>query len=69
MAKRLPKREQVPLRMIEGNISILLEHMIPCTGISLMRDPETANGVLLMVHGANKEIAEQLGFKLGSSIE
>lgn len=60
-------REEVPLRMLEGNIGVLLDHTLPCSGISLIRDPLTQNGVILMIHSTaeDKKTAKKLGFKFG----
>jgi hypothetical protein len=57
------KRISVPLVMIEGNIDILLENRIPVEAVSLCRDEDSENGVVLIMHGLDREVAEELGFK------
>jgi hypothetical protein len=68
--KRIKKmgdgRVTVPLVMLDGNMAILLENEIPCQSISLRWSEEHAHAVVLVVHGADKEKAAELGFKLRS---
>lgn len=61
-------RVEIPLRMLAGNLEILLEHTLPCTGISLKYDPETLDGVLLMLHNVDQETADRLGFRTGKPL-
>jgi hypothetical protein len=56
-------RVSVPLRMLKGNIEVLLENRILCQAVSFMRDPEHRNAVILVFHGTDKEHAAQVGFK------
>lgn len=75
MAKKIPTklvRESVPLRMIEGNIAVLLEHRIDVGSISFTHDPESGAGVILMVTFDTPEqeaAAKALGFRTGRDFE
>lgn len=64
----LPERVEIPLSLLKGNMDILLQNKVPCNSIHLIRDPNTANGVLLMIGFASgqKEVAHELGFKTGA---
>ena len=57
-------REEVPLRMLEGNIGVLLENKLFCKAVSLEHDPASKNAVILVIHNADHEHAEKIGFKL-----
>lgn len=57
-------REEVPLRMLKGNIGVLLNNVLPCKGISLKHDPYSNNGVILTVYGVDHEAVKELNFKL-----
>lgn len=65
------ERNSVPLVMLPHNISAMLKahdegRIIPCHGVSFKRDPESANGVILMfqMSEADRQIAEEeFGFK------
>jgi hypothetical protein len=67
-------RFSVPLVMLPHNIKALLKaedqgEVIPCNGIGLRHDPESANGVILVIRmdEGQKEIAlENFGFKARS---
>jgi len=59
-------RFSVPLYMIEGNMGVLLENTLNCEGISFKRytPPDSdAEGVVLMIHNADKEQAVEIGFQ------
>lgn len=56
-------RIQIPLRMLEGNIDVMLNNRIPCAAVSFMLDPTVKHGVILVFHGLNHEDADELGFK------
>jgi len=58
-----PKRTSVPLVMIEGNLEILLHNRLPVQAISLTPDEDTENGVVLHLHGIDREEADRLGFQ------
>lgn len=62
MAKEVD-REEIPLRMIRGNLKALLEHTIPVETISLKWDEDSAEGVILVVTQTPEQSAES--FKLG----
>lgn len=57
-------RMEVPLRMIAGNIGILMEHSLPCQGISFRTDPKSDAALIIVIHGADHEVCEELGFEL-----
>ena len=59
-------RVAVPLVMLDGNMDVLLNHTIPCTGISLVWSEEYPEAVVLMVSGADHDECKRLGFKFGS---
>jgi hypothetical protein len=59
-------RSEVPLRMITNNIDILLEHSLPCQSISFRRDPNSQTALILVIHGADYAVCEELGFELRS---
>jgi hypothetical protein len=66
----MPDRITVPLVMLPGNMDILLEHPIPCTAVSLVRysqDDMISEGVVLVLHNADKERAAELGFQFGGT--
>jgi hypothetical protein len=59
-------RVAIPLVMIEGNMDILLENTIRCTGISLKRiisDEFSGQAVVLTIHDRDKEQCAELGFQ------
>ena len=56
-------RVAVPLVMLEGNMDVLLHNTLPLTGISLRWSNEFPDAVILVVHGHDREAAEELGFK------
>jgi hypothetical protein len=66
--KRISKmddgRVSVPLVMIDGNMDILLNHLVPCKGVSLRWSEDHAHAVVLVLHGADQEAADHLGFQL-----
>lgn len=57
-------RELTPLRMLRGNVEALLKGTLPVKGISFIPDPASPNGVILIVHGADHDAADVLGFKM-----
>ncbi len=58
-----PKRIEIPLVMLRGNMEILLNHKLPVNAISLAWSEEYVNAVILVVHGVDKEAAKELGFQ------
>lgn len=58
-------RVEVPLRMLAGNMEILLEQQVPCQSVSLKWDVTVPNAVILMFQfSAEDRIAiETLGFQ------
>lgn len=60
-------RISVPLMMLKGNMEILLSNQIPCEGVSLRY--HGGAGVVLVFHGADRERAAELGFRLAKAPE
>lgn len=63
-------RFTVPLYMIEGNMSVLLENIVKCEGVSFRRytPPDSdEEGVVLVFHNADHEQAKKLGFTFRSA--
>jgi hypothetical protein len=58
-----PERIEIPLVMLRGNMDILLSHKLPVKAISLEWSEEYVNAVVLVVHGADQEVAKELGFQ------
>lgn len=58
-------RVSVPLVMLDGNMQVLLDNVVPCAGISLKWSPDHVNAVILVIHGPDYEAAGELGFKFG----
>ena len=58
-----PERIEIPLVMLRGNMEILLNNKLPVKAISLDWSEEYANAVILVVHGADQEVAKELGFQ------
>jgi hypothetical protein len=54
-------RVSVPLMMLRGNLECLLENTLPVNGISLKWYGPA--GVILVVHGVDREVAEEIGFQ------
>lgn len=59
-------RVSIPLVMLEGNLDVLLNNTIPCTGISLVRHA-SGRGVVITINrtAEQREICEELGFRTG----
>jgi len=64
-----PERIEIPLVMLPGNMKALLENVIPVTGISLKWSAEYPNAVILVVHGVDREVADQVGFQTRREIQ
>lgn len=58
-----PERIVVPLVMLPGNMDVLMHNRVPVKAISLEWSTEYANAVILVVHGLDREVAAELGFK------
>lgn len=71
MANDGTDRVSIPLRMLRGNLEILLAledrgEKLNCNGISLRRDPDSIDGaVILLISGLDSEQQEKLGFQTG----
>lgn len=61
----IPDRTEIPLRMLPGNIDVLLEQMLYVNAIGFRRDPDSAEGILLIVSmdDDQKKTAAEIGFK------
>lgn len=71
MTPKDDERVSIPLRMLDGNIKVLLENQIAVGTISMKHDPESAEGVLLLVQWANEEqeaAANAVGFRTKRSV-
>ncbi len=58
-----PERITIPLVMLPGNMEILLNNVVPCKGISLVRSEEYVEAVVLTITGLDPVACEELGFK------
>lgn len=60
------ERVEIPLRMLKGNLDVLLENRIEVGTISAAWDEDSGAGVVLMIEWANdeqEEAARALGFR------
>jgi len=57
------ERHTVPLVMLAGNMQVLLNNTLPVQGISLKWSEEFPEAVVLLVHGVDREAADELGFQ------
>lgn len=59
-------RTEIPLRMIDGNLDVLLSgEFLECNGVRLIHDPQSPHGVLMLFSFSEeqKQAAHARGFQ------